>query len=69
VSKQWKPGRETVEMRPSKIRRDPPAQPVVKQTMLPDSDEREAWTVGIGVLLFAIAIAIIILAVSDYTSG
>lgn len=67
MSKSWKPGRHSVELRPSKIRRDPPP-PEAKHSVLPVSDEREAWTVIIGVLLFALAITIIILGASEYTS-
>ncbi|HET7575117.1 MAG TPA: hypothetical protein VFK19_00970 [Sphingomicrobium sp.] len=53
--------------RPSRIRRDPvpvKAQKAVK----PYPTEREIWTVAIGVILFALAIAVITVAVSDYTS-
>jgi hypothetical protein len=69
VSKQWKPQRQTVELRPSRIRRDPPAPPAQRKALEPHPSEREAWTVVIGVILFAIAITIIIFAISDYTSG
>jgi hypothetical protein len=54
-------------VRPSRIRRDPvpvKAQKAVK----PYPTEREIWTVAIGVILFALAIATITVAISDYTS-
>lgn len=71
MSKQWKPGRHTVELqgeaRPSRIRRDPvPAREPTAVRAYPS--EREIWTVVIGVVCFAVAIAIIIVGVSDYTS-
>lgn len=69
MSKQWKPQRRTVELRPSRIRRDPPAPAAKPKELKPYPTEREVWTVVVGVVLFAIAITIIILAISDYTSG
>jgi hypothetical protein len=75
MKKLSKPGKNTVELspaapRPSKIRRDPPPpQRAAKLTVLPDDPEREAWTILIGVLLFGIAITVIIIGFSDYTSG
>ena len=72
VSKQWKPSKPTVELapgaaRPSKIRREPPA-PVEHKSVRPYPSEREVWTVVIGVVLFALAIAIITIGFSDITS-
>ncbi|HVL79090.1 MAG TPA: hypothetical protein VM346_07350 [Sphingomicrobium sp.] len=71
MSKPLNPGRKAVELnppaRPSRIRRDPPARPVEK-VINPYPTEREAWVVVIGVLSFALAIAIIIIGFSDYTS-
>lgn len=69
MSKQWNPKRTTVELRPSRIRREPPPPPAAPKALNPHPTEGETWTVATGVLLFAIAITIIILAVSDYTSG
>jgi hypothetical protein len=60
--------KQTVELRPSKIRREPPAPAAQKLTVLPDSPNRDTWTVVIGVLLFALAINIIIFWTSDFTS-
>lgn len=67
VIKRQNLSRPTVELRPSKIRREPPA-PTAQQGLLPEPTEREAWTVILGVLMFGIAITIIILGLSDYTS-
>lgn len=69
MSKSWKPNRPTVELRPSRIRREPPPRPVDKQTMLADDSERETWGVVIGMLAFALAITFLIFWVSDYTSA
>ena len=69
MSKPWKPRRETVELRPSRIRRDPVrAEKPAAPNSYWDPTEWEAWMVGIGVSLFGLAIAIIILGISDYTS-
>jgi hypothetical protein len=53
--------------RPSRIRRDPPAQAVAK-SVRPYPTEREIWTVAIGVVLFALAIALITVGLSGITS-
>lgn len=45
-------------VRVSRIRRDPP--PVVKEVDPADLEEREAWAVVIGVISFALALAVII---------
>ena len=57
--------------RPSKIRREPPAQPVgplAKLAWLPEGRERDTWTVVIGVVMFGLLFAFLILFFSDYTS-
>ena len=64
-------GKRTVELqspvRPSRIRRDPPAQVQVKQvTAYPT--QRETLTVVVGVLMFALAIAILTFRISDITA-
>jgi hypothetical protein len=71
MSKSWNPKRPTVELQPSKIRREPPPETrTAKLTVLPeDESDREAWTVVIGVVLFALAITLIIFCVSSYTSS
>lgn len=70
--RQAKPGKKSVELkpeaRPSRIRRDPPALQPVQKAISAYPTEREIWAVVIGVVTFAVAIAIIILGVSDYTS-
>lgn len=67
MSKPLNPGRKAVELRPSRIRRDPPAR-VPHKAINPYPTEREAWTVVIGVLMFALAITIITLRISEITS-
>jgi hypothetical protein len=53
--------------RPSRIRREPP--PVEERRALrPHPTEQEVHRCVIGVLLFALAIAIVILGVSDFTN-
>lgn len=68
MSKQWKPGKQTVELRPSRIRRDPPPAAAAQKSLRAYPTEREVWTVIVGIVLFALAIAIITFAVSDITS-
>ena len=77
MSKQWKPGKKTVELdpaaRPSRIRRDPPAGAQSgadgeKKLQWWDSNEGEIGLALIGILLFALALDVIVLAISDYTS-
>lgn len=63
--------KQTVPLRPtpgrSRIRRDPPPRPPIK-SVKPYPTEREVWAVVAGVILFAIAIAIITVQFSDLTS-
>ena len=71
MSKLSKPGKQSVELKPSRIRRDPvtvdrPAESAIRTYW--HTTEGEAWIVGIGVVLFAIAIAIITIGISDFTS-
>jgi hypothetical protein len=59
--------RQAAAPRPSRIRRDPlPVQ--TQKAVKPYPTEREIWTVAIGIILFALAIAVITVAISDYTS-
>ena len=51
--------------RVSRIRRDPP--PPVKKQAIVDPEEREQWAVVVGVLTFALAIFVIIVALGSYT--
>jgi len=66
MSKPWTPKRPTVELRVSKIRREPP--PADKLTKLPDDSENETWAVVIGMLAFALALTVLIFWISDKTS-
>ena len=50
--------------RVSRIRRDPP--PAVKETFV-DPEERDQWAVVVGVLTFALAIFVIIVAFGSYS--
>jgi hypothetical protein len=52
------------EVRVSRIRRDPP--PVLKAVKPVDHDERDARVVVIGILTFALAIFVIVMAFSSY---
>ena len=51
--------------RVSRIRRDPP--PVVKEKVV-DLEEQDQWTVVVGVLAFALAIFVIVLAFGSYSA-
>ena len=64
----WKPAKPTVELRPSRIRRDPPHRAKVVE---PVSTERETWFGVLGISLFALAITGIIIGGSAWvlTSG
>ena len=68
MSKQWKPGKTTVELRPSRIRRDPvPAGKAESEKKLRwETDERDIWIALIGIVAFALAIDVIIVAISTY---
>ncbi len=71
MSKHWTPRKKTVELqqvvRASRIRRDPPAARVEKQVR-PYPTEREILVVVIGVILFALAFAVITFGISAYTN-
>jgi hypothetical protein len=54
--------------RPSKIRREPPAPVAMPRKVNAYPTEQETRTVVIGVILFAIAFAIITIGLSDFTS-
>ena len=51
-------------VRVSRIRRDPP--PVVKEVTVQEIREREAWTVVVGIGVFALAIFVILVAFSSW---
>lgn len=69
MSRQWKPRKDTVELRPSRIRREPARTEESRldkvQWRTPEWEIRLAI---IGIILFALAINIITVAVSAYTS-
>ncbi len=54
----------TAPVRASRIRRDPP--PVVKKVPVRDPDELDRRTVVIGVVTFALALFVIVIACSTY---
>ena len=63
--------RKTVDLkpgaRPSRIRRDPvPVLGNDRKSLEPIAPEREAWVVVIGVILFALALAVITVGASNY---
>jgi hypothetical protein len=64
MSKPWTPKRQTVELQPSRIRRDPPGVQA-KKAVAAYPTEREIWTVAIGVVLFAVAITLIAVGFSN----
>jgi hypothetical protein len=76
MSKPWKPGKKTVELKPearvSRIRRDPvhvkEAKAESEKRILFQSDDREIWIAIIGIVAFAIAINIITIAISAYSN-
>lgn len=69
MSKLSNPGKKAVELRPSRIRRDPvPAAKPGPAKGYWDPSEWETWVVVIGVTAFAVAIAIITVGISDFTS-
>jgi hypothetical protein len=68
MSKPWTPKRTIVELRPSKIRREPPPRPADKPSMLPIPSEDETWAVVLGILAFAVAFTYLIIWISDLTS-
>lgn len=68
MSKQSKPGKNTVELhgaaRPSRIRRDPPRPE--KKTLVPDRGELDRRTVAIGIVAFALVIVVIVIAFGSW---
>ncbi len=68
MSRNWTPKKDTVEMRPSRIRRDPVPQdkPAGAKGVQWRSSEREIQLAIIGIILFALAIDIIIVAIGAY---
>ena len=75
VGRPWTPNKKTVELqpqaqppKPSRIRRDPVPvhHPGAEKKIHWRTSEREIWLALIGILAFAIAIDIILLAISAY---
>jgi len=64
VSKQWSPRKQTVQLAPSRIRRQPVP---VQKAPEPPSPEREVLGGIAGITLFAVALAVLILGVSIAT--
>lgn len=68
MSKPWKPGKETVPLRPSRIRRDPVRlDKLDKVEAKPWSREREMWGALAGVVLIAAGCAALMVGVSQVT--
>ena len=68
--KRSKPSRQTVELRPSRIRRDPPRVPNnanVQKAAAAVSEEREIWSGVAGIVVFAILIGVAIVGISFAT--
>ena len=64
-------GKKTVDLKSaapgvSRIRREPPP-PVARKTVIPDRDERDQWTVTVGILAFTCAILAIIIGFSSFS--
>ena len=64
-------GKPTVDLasgapRVSRIRRDPPR--TAKETVVPDRDERDQWVVVVGVVAFALAICVLVVAIGSYSA-
>lgn len=64
MSKHWNPGKKTVELRPSRIRRDPA--PAERKTLV-RSNELQMWGGVTGITLLAIAITALVLGISAAT--
>ena len=66
-----KSGKQAVDLaaqaaRPSKIRRDPPATAKVKQLSIEDRDDRDRRLAAAGILAFAFAILVIVVAFGSW---
>lgn len=69
MSKHWKPAKQSVELRPSRIRRDPVrvgTTPQRPRTAL-RTREQEIWLSAAGILLFAFIVAAVIVGISAAT--
>ena len=69
MSKPFKPGKSSVELRPSRIRREPPPPPKGEgMRTYWDASEWESWVVVVGVVLFALALSVISIGFGVITS-
>ena len=68
MSKPWKPGREAVALRPSRIRRDPVRTLDKIEPPSPPSPEREVWGAVAGVLVIAAGCTALVVGLSQVTS-
>lgn len=69
MSKPWKPGREAVQLRPSRIRRDPVRLDKLDSVEAkPLSPEREVWGAVAGVLLIAAGCTALVVGLSQVTN-
>jgi hypothetical protein len=68
VTKPLNTRRQTVELRPSRIRRDPAPAEKETRSIQAYPTEREVWIVVIGVILFAIAVTALTFGISDITA-
>lgn len=68
MSKPWTPNKKTVELRPSRIRREPVRPESRLDKVQWRTPEWEIRLAIIGIVLFALAINIITVAISAYTS-
>ena len=71
VDKLTKSGKSTVELQPSRIRREPPppSGEKINWAFWASDSDRDTWVVVVGIALFSIAFAIITIGISDFTSG
>ena len=71
MSKHWKqPGRKSIAVRPSRIRRDPPPRMPTEaelQQVEAEKRERELWGGVTGVVIFALSIAVVAIAIGAVT--
>ena len=65
MSKHWNPPRQTIAVKPSRIRREPIR--VEQKPRVVYSDEREIAVGVVGILLFAVALVVVIVGISIFT--
>ena len=72
MAKPLQTGKQAVNLAPggvrvSRIRRDPPPKVKAKEVTIADRNERDAWVVVVGVITFALAIAVVVVGVGGWT--